>query len=91
MANSNDLAVTKGPHEFITRPDGTRGYEPIDSPLLHPKESDATTKLRNFLLENYRSATGDETPEDCAIRLLTKLKPKAELKLEPAKTESPKK
>jgi hypothetical protein len=28
-------------------------------------------KLRAFLLKNYKSETGNETPEACAIRLLT--------------------
>jgi hypothetical protein len=31
-------------------------------------------KLRQFLMENFKSETGNESPEDCAIRLLTKKK-----------------
>ena len=31
-------------------------------------------KLRAFLLANYKSETGNETPEACAIRLLGKKK-----------------
>jgi len=31
-------------------------------------------KLRKFLLENRKGETGNETPVDCAIRLLTKKK-----------------
>jgi hypothetical protein len=33
-------------------------------------------KLRDFLLANFKSETGDETPEACAIRLLAKAKGK---------------
>lgn len=38
--------------------------------------SPEVAKLGNFLLAKYKKETGDETPVDCAIRLLTKLKPK---------------
>jgi hypothetical protein len=31
-------------------------------------------KLKAFLMANFKDETGDETPEDCAIRLLTKVK-----------------
>jgi hypothetical protein len=31
-------------------------------------------KLKAFLMENFKRETGDETPVDCAIRLLTKKK-----------------
>lgn len=33
-----------------------------------------TAKLKTFLLSNFKSETGDETPVDCAIRLLTRVK-----------------
>jgi len=34
----------------------------------------AKAKLQKFLMENYKNETGNETPEDCAIRLLSKKK-----------------
>lgn len=38
--------------------------------------SDEDNKLRQFLFENYKDQTGNETPQACAIRLLTKNKAK---------------
>jgi hypothetical protein len=43
--------------------------EPVSEALV---ERD---KLRAFLMANFKSETGNETPEACAIRLLTKVKP----------------
>jgi len=34
------------------------------------------SKLKAFLMENFKNETGDETPVDCAIRLLGKTKKK---------------
>jgi hypothetical protein len=39
-----------------------------------PSASAEGQKLRAFLLENFKKETGNETPEDCAIRLLSKKK-----------------
>lgn len=41
-----------------------------------PDSGAETKKLGAFLLANFKSETGDETPEACAIRLLTKMKAK---------------
>lgn len=42
------------------------GWEAVTA----PPSADAA-KLRKFLFANFKSETGNETPEDCAIRLLT--------------------
>ena len=34
----------------------------------------SSPKLKAFLMANFKEETGNETPEDCAIRLLTKVK-----------------
>jgi hypothetical protein len=39
-------------------------------PKVAPPSPDAA-KLRKFLFANFKSETGNETPEDCAIRLLS--------------------
>lgn len=44
---------------------------PTDAPV-----SDETAQLKEFLFANFKSETGDETPIQCAIRLLAKLQPK---------------
>jgi len=41
---------------------------------IAPQFDVAERKLQAFLLKNFKSETGDETPVDCAIRLLTKKK-----------------
>lgn len=41
-----------------------------------PARSDEEKKLQAFLLTNFKSETGNETPVDCAIRLLGKAKKK---------------
>jgi hypothetical protein len=42
-----------------------------------PSKADTElNKLKAFLMENFRNETGDETPVDCAIRLLGKAKKK---------------
>lgn len=41
-----------------------------------PKPSPDADKLKTFLLTNFKSETGNETPEACAIRLLGKKKEK---------------
>lgn len=40
------------------------------------KEVAEVTELRTFLLTNFKNETGDETPVQCAIRLLGKTKKK---------------
>jgi hypothetical protein len=40
----------------------------------YPK--DKNVKLKSFLMANFKDETGDETPEDCAVRLLGKAKKK---------------
>jgi hypothetical protein len=42
--------------------------------VAEPAAVGEQAKLKEFLLENYKKETGDETPEACAIRLLTKKK-----------------
>jgi hypothetical protein len=48
--------------------DGVAFWSPLSSPSTDAK------KLRDFLMANFKNETGNETPEDCAIRLLGKLK-----------------
>lgn len=43
------------------------GWEPLALPA-----SAEAKKLRDFLFANFKSETGNETPEACAIRLLSK-------------------
>lgn len=48
----------------------------VASPAKPAKEDPGAKKLQAFLLENFKSETGDETAIDCAIRLLSKTKKK---------------
>ena len=45
------------------------GWEPVKSPA----DAEAL-KLKTFLMTKFKDETGDETPVDCAIRLLSKKK-----------------
>lgn len=65
--------VDSVPHADETR---FSWYEVAQSP------KDETSDLRDFLLSNFKSETGDETPVHCAIRLLAKLQPKKPAKAE---------
>lgn len=49
----------------------TGGAKP--SPVAS-KDEQEQAKLGKFLLANFKNETGNETPVDCAIRLLTKKK-----------------
>lgn len=42
------------------------------TPVNTPPVVAGIAKLKDFLMENYKNETGDETPIDCAIRLLGK-------------------
>lgn len=50
--------------------DGVAFYRTLEAPVP------PSDKLREFLFANFKSETGNETPIDCAIRLLGKIKAK---------------
>jgi hypothetical protein len=45
---------------------------PAPSPKVIHEKDPQVKKLQDFLLANFKSETGNETPVDCAIRLLSK-------------------
>lgn len=61
---------------FHVPPKGESDGHYFYTPVLAPQFDQEEKKLQSFLLSNFKSETGNETPVDCAIRLLGKAKKK---------------